>query len=107
MPFIGVTTLSCMFYIHFFQELFCFDKDIHCVRERHPHVNVLLLALDLCPLILLFLQFLGHLQVRLHQAALVDIGRQVALNCRHRNTNIALSTAGACQLAGLHYWVRY
>lgn len=51
----------------------------------HLQVSVLFLALHFGPVILLLLQFLGHLQVLLHQFALIDVGRQVALNCGRRN----------------------
>lgn len=46
---------------------------------------MLFLALHFGPVILLLLQFLGHLQVLLHQFALIDVGRQVALNCGRKN----------------------
>lgn len=55
--------------------------------EGHLHGNVLFLSLDLGPLILLLLELLGHLQVVLHQTALIDIGGQVALNCLHTHTH--------------------
>lgn len=50
---------------------------------------MLFLALHFGPVILLLLQFLGHLQVLLHQFALIDVGRQVALNCGRKNTPAA------------------
>lgn len=56
-----------------------------CVR--HLQVSVLFLALHFGPVILLLLQFLGHLQVLLHQFALIDVGRQVALNCGEKKTH--------------------
>lgn len=55
------------------------------VCERDIQLNKLFLALDLGPLILLLLQLLGHLQVLLHQTTLIDVGRQVALNCGHKH----------------------
>lgn len=51
------------------------------VCEKHPHVTMLIFVLDLGPLILLLLQLLGHQQVLLHQAAFIDVGCQVALDC--------------------------
>lgn len=50
---------------------------------------MLFLVLHFGPVILLLLQFLGHLQVLLHQFALIDVGRQVALNCGRKNTPAA------------------
>lgn len=49
-------------------------------------VPKLSLALGLGPPVLFLLQQLGHLQVMLSQATLVDVGRQVALNCGHKHT---------------------
>lgn len=51
---------------------------------------MLFLVLDLGPLILLLLQLLCHQQVLLHQTALMNVGRQMALNCRHEHINTAL-----------------
>lgn len=48
------------------------------------HVAILSLALGFGPLVLFLLQTFGHLQVLLHQAALVDIGCQVALDWKRK-----------------------
>lgn len=61
-------------------------------RVHHPHVSMLLLALDLGYLILLLLELLGNDQVLLHQAVLVDVGGQVALNCRDQQKHRLLKT---------------
>lgn len=48
------------------------------------HVAMLSLALGFGPLVLFLLQTFGHLQVLLHQAALVDVGCQVALDWKRK-----------------------
>jgi len=55
-------------------------------REMDSQVPKLSLALGLGPPVLLLLQLLGHLQIVLSQATLVDVGRQVALDCGHKHT---------------------
>ena len=55
---------------------------------RDSQVPELSLALGLGPHVLLLLQQLGHLQVVLSQATLVDVGRQVALDCGHKRTGV-------------------
>lgn len=54
-------------------------------RPPHPaHSQVFVPLLDPgpCLAVLLFLQLLGHLQVILHQAVALHIGRQMMLNCK-------------------------
>lgn len=56
-----------------------------CYNVRHLHFSLLFLVLHLGPLVLLLLQLLGHQQVLLHQFALINVGRQVALDCRRKH----------------------
>lgn len=58
--------------------------------KRYLHVTILFLIPYLGPQVLLLLQLLGHLQVLLHQTALMDVGRQVALDCGHKHIQVLL-----------------
>lgn len=71
-------------------KAFCLTSVRVWAYLKYPHVTVLFLVLNLGYLVLLLLQLLGHLQVLLHQAALMDVGSQVTFDCRHKKTSTAL-----------------
>lgn len=54
------------------------------VFKGHSQAAMLSLALDFGPQVLFLLQTLGHLQVLLHQTALVDVRGQVALDWKRK-----------------------